>query len=82
MCYSPWCHKESDMTEQLHFHFASLNGGTHLFLLGAQWCPKCFISVNIFICMYFYMYIYVYHKTYLLRVCIHSKGCTFSFIHD
>ena len=19
--YSPWCHKESDMTEQLHFHF-------------------------------------------------------------
>ena len=20
--YSPWCHKESDMTELLHFHFS------------------------------------------------------------
>ena len=28
VCYSPWGHKESDMTERLHFHFLSgLNGG-------------------------------------------------------
>ena len=28
VCYSPWCHKESDTTERLHFHFH-----TYYFLL-------------------------------------------------
>ena len=66
--YSPWGPKESDMAEQLHFHFVSLNGGTHICfcLLCAQWCSKCFISMNIFICMLLYMYIYIYHKMYIL----------------
>ena len=73
---------ESDTTERLHFHFVSLNGSTHICfcLLCAQGCLKCFISMNIFICMYLYACIYVYHK--ILWVCIHSKGCTLSFIHD
>ena len=30
MCYSPWCHKELDMTDQLHFHYrtAGFPGGS------------------------------------------------------
>ena len=26
MGYNPWGHKESDMTEQLHFHFLYIKG--------------------------------------------------------
>ena len=31
MGYSPWGHKESDTTEQLHFHFLSKQISTHAF---------------------------------------------------
>ena len=32
VCYSPWCHKESDTTERLHFHF-HIYYLLHLYLL-------------------------------------------------
>ena len=35
--YSPWAHKESDMTEQLHFHF---HLGLHCYMLAFSSCSK------------------------------------------
>ena len=51
VCYSPWSHKESDMTERLHFYALEKEMATHSSVLawripgmGAWWAAGCGVA--------------------------------------
>ena len=45
--YSPWGHKESDMTEQLTFQFISVQALSHVWLFATPWAAAHQASLSI-----------------------------------